>query len=123
MRILVAVLLVGSALGQSAKKVRVFVGSHESWQQASTIVASSYSGATHTEQIKTLAKECSAVTITDDSARADFFVSWDSKTWQQTSWGGHENEFSVYNAAKDLVGSGNAHHMKNAARDICKLLK
>lgn len=123
MRILVAILLVGSALGQSAKKVRVFVGSHESWQQASTIVASSYSGATHTEQIKTLAKECSAVTITDDSARADFFVSWDSKTWQQTSWGGHENEFSVYSAAKDLVGSGNAHHMKNAARDICKLLK
>jgi hypothetical protein len=50
------------------------------------------------------------------------FLSWDSKTWQQTSWGGHENEFTLYNAEKDVLGTGAAHHMKNAAKDICKLI-
>lgn len=120
-KMLVVLLLCGSALG-APKTIRVFVGNHETWQQASTIVTGSYSGATRSEQLKTLAKDCSAITITDDPARADFFVAWDSKTWQQTSWGGHENEFTVYNSAKDMVGSGAAHHMKNAARDICKLL-
>jgi predicted secreted Zn-dependent protease len=119
---LVVLLLTGLALGQQTKPIRVFVSDHESWQQASTIVAGTYSGATHAEQVKTLAKGCPAITITDDQARANFFVAWDSKTWQQTSWGGHENEFTVYNSAKDMIGSGAAHHMKNAAKDICKLL-
>ena len=117
-----ALLMAGMAMAADSKMVRVYVTDHESWLQASTAVATSYSGATHAEQIKTLAKECPEVTITEDRARADFVLAWDSKTWQQTSWGGHENEFAVYNSSKDLIGSGAAHHMKNAARDICKLL-
>src|SRR5450755_3273452 len=110
-------LLVGFA-GAADKSVRVFLTDHESWQHASTLVAGTYTGATHTEQIKTLQKGCPAVTITGDPAAADFTLAWDSKTWQQTSWGGHENEFTVYNQAKDVVGAGASHHMKNAAKDI-----
>jgi hypothetical protein len=121
-KIAVVLLLLGTAWAGEKKSIRVFVGDHESWQQASTLVATTYSGATRNEQIKTLAKACPAITITEDRASANFFLAWDSKTWQQTSWGGHENEFSVYNAAKDLIGTGAAHHMKNAANDICKLL-
>ena len=49
--------------------------------------AGSYTGATHSEQIKTLSKGCPSISITGDPAVADFTVAWDSKTWQQTSWG------------------------------------
>src|SRR5260370_32308006 len=102
--------------------IRVYLTDHESWQQSSTLVAGSYTGATHAEQVKTLAKGCPAVTITADPAAADFTLAWDSKTWQQTSWSGHENEFTIYTRAKDVIGSGAAHHMKNAAKDICRLI-
>ena len=119
--VMILLLLVGAGFAQDAKK-RVYVTDHESWEKASTLVAGTYSGATRSEQIKSLAKACPEITITDDPARADLIVTWDSKTWQQTSWGGHENEFAVYNSSKDMVGSGAAHHIKNAAKDICKLL-
>lgn len=110
------------AVAEEKKPVRVYLTDHESWQQTSSLVQTSYSGATKTEQVKTLTKACPAITITGDPAKADFFLSWDSKTWQQTSWGGHENEFTLYNAEKDVLGTGSAHHMKNAAKDICKLI-
>jgi hypothetical protein len=115
-------LLVGVALAGEKQTTRVYLTDHESWQQSSTLVATTYTGATKTEQVKTLSKACPAITITGDPAKADLFLSWDSKTWQQTSWGGHENEFTLYNAEKDLLGTGAAHHMKNAAKDICKLI-
>ena len=83
----------------------------------------SRSGATKTEQIKTLANACPTVTITGDPAKADFFLSWDSKTFQQTSWHGHENEFTLYSADKDVLGTGAAHYMKNAAKDIRDLIE
>ena len=75
---LVVLLVTGWALGQEAKP-RVYVTNHESWQEASTLVAGTYSGATRAEQIKTLAKVCPAITVTEDQARANFFVAWD--TW------------------------------------------
>lgn len=118
--LLIGLLLCGTALAQA--KPRVYLTDHESWQQSSTLVAGTYTGATKTEQVKTLTQNCPAIAITGDPAKADFFLSWDSKTWQQTSWGGHENEFTLYNAQKDVLGTGSSHHMKNAARDICKLL-
>lgn len=114
--------LAGTILAQEKKPIRVYLTDHESWQQGSTLVNGSYSGATKTEQVKTLNKACPAITLTGDPAKADLFLSWDSKTWQQTSWGGHENEYTLYNADKDVLGTGDAHHMKNAARDICKLI-
>jgi hypothetical protein len=121
MSLLIAVLSL-SQLALSEGTIRVFLTDHESWQQASTLVPGTYTGATHSEQVKTLSKGCPAITITGDPNAANFTVAWDSKTWQQTSWGGHENEFTVYNKAKDVVGTGSAHHMKNAAKDICKLI-
>lgn len=121
-KLTIAVLLIAASSVQAADKPRVYVTDHASWQQNSTLVQGTYSGATRSEQVKSLAKACPEITITDDPARANFTVAWDSKTWQQTSWGGHENEFTVYNSAKDMVGSGDAHHIKNAAKDICKLL-
>jgi hypothetical protein len=49
-------------------------------------------------------------------------VVWDTKTWQQTSWSGHQNEYTVYDSKGDLVGSGAAHKMTNAAKEICGIL-
>jgi hypothetical protein len=118
--ILGVLLLAGSCLG--AGRPRIYLAEHESFEKGATLVTSSHSGATKAEQLKTLSRECPAITLTDDPAKADFFLSWDSKTWQQTSWGGHENEFTIYNSSKDVVGSGAAHHMKNAAKDICRLI-
>ena len=123
MKFIIILLMAASALVAAEEKpVRVFLTDHESWRQSSTLVAGSYSGATHSEQVKTLAKECPAVTITADPTAANFTLAWDSKTWQQTSWGGHENEYTIYNSAKDVVGTGATHHMKNAGREICKIL-
>lgn len=122
MKIMSFLILLAAVSGAEEKPLRVYLTDHESWQQASTLVAGSYTGATHSEQVKTLQKACPAVTITANAAAADFTVAWDSKTWQQTSWGGHENEYTIYNAAKDVVGTGAAHHMKNAGKEICKLL-
>lgn len=122
MKILPVLLLLVTAAGAEEKALRVFLTDHESWQQASTLVAGTYTGATHSEQVKTLQKACPAITITADASAADFTVAWDSKTWQQTSWGGHENEYTIYNGAKDVVGTGAAHHMKNAGKEICKML-
>ena len=121
MRNTILLLLAASAFAETSP-IKVYVTNHESWQQSSALVTGSYTGATRAEQTKTLAKGCPSITITDDQAKANYTVAWDSKTWQQTSWGGHESEFTVYNSANDMVGAGDAHHMKNAAKDICKLL-
>lgn len=122
MKTLAGVLLLSAvAWGADAPK-RVFLGDHENFQQASSLVQTATTGAGRAEQTKTLMKACPSIVITGDRDKADFLVQWDSKTWQQTSWGGHENEFTIYNSAKDVVGTGSAHHMKNAAADICKMI-
>lgn len=77
----------------------------------------------NTEQVKNLNKVCPEVGITNNPAHADYFVVWDVKTFSQTSWTGHQNEFTIYNKAGDLVGSGDAHTISGAAKDICKLLQ
>jgi hypothetical protein len=110
---------------------RVFVIDRDSWTESGTSVATKDVATTsyhagiqqiHTEQVKTLNKSCPAVTITVDKANADLVVVWDTKTWQQTSWSGHQNEYTVYNSKGDLVGSGAAHKMTNAAKEICGIL-
>jgi hypothetical protein len=113
------------------KTIRVLVIDRDSWTESGTSVAtkdvatSSYHAGIqemHTEQVKTLNKSCPAVTITVDKANADLVVVWDTKTWQQTAWSGHQNEYTVYNSKGDLVGSGAAHKMTNAAKEICGIL-
>jgi len=57
MKTIVEVLLLcGLAWAGEKPTARVFLTDHESWQQSSSIVATIYTGATKTEQIKTLAK-------------------------------------------------------------------
>jgi hypothetical protein len=142
MRILAALLMAltfGTAAPQQSKPadsaqpktIRVLVIDRDSWTESGTSVAtkdvatSSYLAGIqqmHTEQVKTLNKSCPAVTITVEKNNADLVVVWDTKTWQQTSWSGHQNEYTVYNSKGDLVGSGAAHKMTNAAKEICGIL-
>lgn len=75
------------------------------------------------EQMKDLATECPQVTITSVREKADFVVDWKTKTWDQTSWSGHQNEFAIYSAAGDVVGTGQTHRASAAAKDICKTIQ
>lgn len=126
-----ALTLATAIVAQQKPAIRVFVIDRDSWTESGTSVATkdvataSYRAGIqqmHTEQVKTLNKSCPAVTITVDKGSADLVVVWDTKTWQQTSWSGHQNEYTVYNSKGDLVGSGAAHKMTNAAKDICGIL-
>jgi hypothetical protein len=132
--LLLMVLVLGTvAASQESYKVpiRVFITDRDAWAESGTAVATKDSAIAsfqagiqrgHTEQVKTLSKSCLRVTITADKASADLVVVWDTKTWQQTSWSGHQNEYAIYNSKGDLMGSGAAHKMTNAAKDICGVL-
>jgi hypothetical protein len=128
---LAALTLATAIVAQQKPTIRVFVIDLDSWTESGTsvvtkdVATSSYHAGVqqmHTEQVKTLNKSCPIVTITVDKAKADLVVVWDTKTWQQTSWSGHQNEYTVYNSKGDLVGSGAAHRMTNAAKEICGIL-
>jgi hypothetical protein len=110
---------------------KIFITDRDAWEQSAalvahenTAVASMHSGIRrqNTEQIKTMNKACPELTITSVPDSADFVVVWDTKTWGQTAWSGHQNEYTVYNKAGDLIGSGAAHKQTNAAKDICKII-
>jgi hypothetical protein len=101
----------------------VFLTDQQSWADASNLVAPALTYApSRTEQIHNIAKYCPAVTITAEASSADFVLVWTSISYQQTRWGGHEHEWAIYNQKKDVIGTGAEYHMKNAAKDICKLL-
>ena len=108
-------------------RVRVLIVDKDSFQAAGVAVngvAGFQAGVRpiNTEQVKSFNKACPAITITSNPERADYIVVWDTKTWAQTSWSGHQNEFAVYDKAGDLVGSGATHKISNAAKDICKIV-
>ena len=121
-----------AAFAQEAKQtVRVYVTDRDSWQETGSLTAvngvasGKYQGGvrrTNPEQVKSLSKSCPAITLTAAPEKADFTVVWDSKTYQETPWGGHTNEFFVYNAAKDLVGSGGTDRISSASKQICKII-
>jgi hypothetical protein len=117
-RLLLMFLLCGYAMAQ---KPRVFVETADPASSSATTV-STYYASSHSEQIRLLSQACPVIAITEDVAGADFIVRWESKTWQQTSWTGHQQEFTLLNPAKEVLGTGAAHHVKNAAKDICKLI-
>jgi hypothetical protein len=75
------------------------------------------------QQISNLNKVCPAIKIVQSTVGADYIVAWDSKTWQETTWGGHQQEWFIYNPAGEVVASGMAHKISNAAKDICKALQ
>lgn len=127
--LVVALLLCSSCFAADLTQTRVFISDRDGWEASGGFVANQDSAAgsmkagirrQNTEQVKTFNHECPTVTITSSPDKADFVVIWDTKTWGQTSWSGHQNEFTVYSKTGDLVKSGAAHKQTNAARDICK---
>lgn len=122
MRVLGVVLLLAVAASAQGKP-RVFLTDQQSWIDSPNLVKPAQAEApSHTEQVNNLAKYCPAVTITADASKADFILVWRSTSYEQTRWGGHEHEWTVYNPQKDVIGTGAEYHMKNAAKDICKAL-
>ncbi len=123
-------IIIAALLFQAAGP-RVFVVDKDSWQESggftaanSTASGSYHSGVRHisTEQIKSLNQACPSVTITADQKSSDFIVVWDTKTWAETSWSGHQNEYVVYSQKGDVIYTGAAHKISNAAKDICKAI-
>jgi hypothetical protein len=109
---------------------RVFIGDRITYHESGFVSAAngtavgSVQGSTrgNTEQVKTLNKACPAVTIVNSPETADFVISWESKTYQETPWGSHQQEFAVYKASGELLGSGGTHKIGNAGKEICRIL-
>ncbi len=117
--LMVGLLLCGIAVAQG--KPRVFVETADPASSSATTV-STYFGPSHSEQVRVLSRSCPAIVITEDQAGVKFIVRWESKTWQQTSWSGHQQEFTLYSPNRDVLGSGATHNIANAGKDICKLI-
>lgn len=117
--LLVGFLLCGFAFAQN--KPRVFIETADPASSSATTVSTYYASG-HSEQIRLLAQACPAVSVTEDAGNADLTVRWESKTWQQTSWVGHQQEFTLLSSTKQVIATGAAHTAKNAAKDICKLI-
>ena len=114
--LLVGFLLCGVAMAQ--EKPRVYLQTVE----PSTIAVNAYAAPSHNEQIRVLSQACPSLVITDTETDASLTLRWESKTWQQTSWHGFQQEYSLLRGT-DVIGSGASHHIKNAAKDICKLIE
>jgi hypothetical protein len=104
--LLFLVLSCSISFSQSQQR-RIYLVDKDSWAESGgfaanngTAVGSYHASVRHisTEQIKTLNKACPALTITVDLKASDFVVVWDTKTWAETSWSGHQNEYVVYNS-------------------------
>jgi hypothetical protein len=119
----------------SAAHPRLFVVDRDSFQASGGFVGIASNGSAtttghyhegiqrmNTEQVKSLNHACPDAVITSNPENADFVVLWDTKTWQQTSWSGHQNEFNVYNRTGELAGSGATHQISNAASEICSIV-
>lgn len=129
-RLSIAFLFATLCLAQQPKpSTRVYVVDRDSWQESGGFVATQNNAVGNyqanvrhisTEQIKSLNQACPVVIITAARGSADFIVVWDTKTYAQTSWGGHQNEYVVYNPKGDVIYTGAAHKISNAAKDICK---
>lgn len=114
-------LLLESAL--AADKPRVFVTDHA--VEIASLVSNdgAQAGTVNPEMTKTLARECPAVTLTTNPAKANYIVVWEHKASEKTQYGEHENEFTVFNREGDLVTSGATHRKGSAAKDICRALQ
>jgi len=119
------------AAAQGPQKPRVHIADRDTWQEEGGFAATKDSAAGHynagvvrqnTELVKTFNKSCPAAIVTASKQHADYVVIWDHTDWAHTKWTGSQNQFTVYRANGDLLGSGSAHKMPNAAKDICKLI-
>jgi formylmethanofuran dehydrogenase subunit B len=101
----------------------VFVADRDSFEASgNSVVVKAGVRRFNSEQINALNKSCPAVSVTSVRDAADFVVVWDTTSWEQTSWSGHQNQFSVYAKNGDLIETGKAHRLSAAAKDICKVL-
>jgi hypothetical protein len=87
------------------------------------VTVNGYLAPSHGEQTRLLSQACPAISITEDVAKADFVLRWESKTWGQTSWHGHQQEYTLFNPDKDVLATGASHQIRTAAKDICKLIE
>ncbi len=128
MRNVTFLLLTVSAL--AAQPPKVFIGDQITYHEGGFISAANgnavgtiqASTRGNTEQVKTLNKVCPDVVIVNRQEGADFVVSWESRTYQETPWGSHQQEFAVYKANGELVGSGATHKIGNAGKEVCKII-
>ena len=110
---------------------RVYLVDRDEWKLSGGFAATGTSAAgsihagvrrDYTEILKTFSRACPQVTFTGDRTKADYAVVLDHKTWMETPWTGHENEYVIFNRAGDLIYSGATDKMKNAAKDSCKAI-
>lgn len=123
MRKLFAFLLLLSIFAVGAEKPRVFVADRDSFEASGSAVAVKAGVRRfNSEQIGALSKSCPAIAVTNVREKANFLVMWDTTSWEQTSWSGYQNQFSIYAKNGDLIQTGKAHRVSAAAKDICKIL-
>ncbi len=123
MKNLVTLLICCAASLAQQPKPLIFVVDHDNYEVAAVAGAVQVGvRPAHSEQVKDLVEECPAVTITTDRNAADYVVDWTLKTWGQTSWSGHQNEFVVYDRKGTSIGAGETHRASMAAKDICRMI-
>lgn len=116
-------LLAAQSMSQETQHPRVFLLNNDSFEISATGgVAHGQVRPMSAEQTKDLSLGCPAIVITASREKADFVVNWKTKGWDQTSWTGHQNDFSIYNTSGDLIATGQSHRASAAAKDICNLI-
>jgi|SRR5271165_7662346 len=120
----ISLAVVQLAAQQPQQQPRVFLMNNDSFEMsAAGGVAQGQVRPMSAEQTKDMSSGCPGIIITATREKADFVVNWKTKSWDQTSWAGHQNDFSVYNAAGDLIGTGQSHRASASAKDICNLIQ
>ena len=98
--------------GAAQEKPRVFLVDRDEWKLSGGFASTGTSAAgsiqagerpDYTEVLKMFAQAGPQVSFTSNRAKADYAVVLDHKTWRETSWTGHQNEFVIFNRAEDLI--------------------
>jgi hypothetical protein len=127
-----SVYLIGAVLVEAQEKPPVHITDRDTWREEGGFARTGDSAVggyragvvrQNTELIKTFNKACPSVAVTADRQNAEYIVIWDHTDWRDTSWTGKQNQFAVYKPSGDLVGSGAAARMPNAAKGICSIIQ
>lgn len=113
--------LLAAVCATAQERPRLYITNHDDFE-ANLTTGQAATRRISAEQIESLAKACPSTSITSNRESADFVVDWDTKTWMQTSWTGHQNHYVIYNRAGDIVATGHADRISAAAKNICKAI-